>query len=145
MKNNHLRCNWNLEGAKRSTNRATKSKEKRYKKFGFVPISRDRKCHRYAQRRIACGGGCPCNKCNITQLRLSCRPQGVEELPSCNQCTRANGKECDRRRLCKGCINKKRPASLTLKTAFCPEHIRPQIHYLRWFFSCWTFGGRGTI
>lgn len=109
-KNNHLRCNWNLEGAKRSTNRTMKSealKQTRYEKLGFVPVSRDRKCHRCAQRRIACNGGHPCNKCNITQLRLSCRPQGVEELPSCNQCSHANGKECDRGRPCKGCISKR--------------------------------------
>jgi len=111
-KNSKLRCNWNLEKAKRSTIKKTRQeaeKQARYDRLGFVPVSRDRKCYRCAQRRIACDGRLPCNRCSISRLRRSCRLQGVEGLPACNRCRQARGKECDRGRPCKTCIDRKQP------------------------------------
>ncbi|KAF2175900.1 hypothetical protein K469DRAFT_683368 [Zopfia rhizophila CBS 207.26] len=106
----NLRCNWNLDGAKKSMARQRKreaEKQAKYEKLGFVPVARDQKCHRCARGRMACDGNHPCNKCNTTQLSISCRPQGVENLPSCNQCSYTGGNWCDRRRPCKKCINQK--------------------------------------
>ena len=111
-KNNNRRCNWNLEGAKRATVKKMESeakKQAKHEKLGFVPVSLDQKCSRCAQRRIACDGKHPCNKCNISRLRRSCRPQGVGGLPACNRCRQARGKECDRGQPCKTCIDSKNP------------------------------------
>ena len=110
LKNNTLRCNWDLEGAKRS-NAMTKAKEdakKRTKeRFGFSPVPQDKKCDRCARLRRACDGNCPCNNCNTIRLRNSCRPQGSNQLLPCVRCQTSNntGQQCDRGRPCKKCIS----------------------------------------
>lgn len=110
LKNNTLRCNWDLEGAKRS-NAMTKAKEdakKRTKeRFGFSPVPQDRKCDRCARLTKACDGKRPCNKCNTIRLRNSCRPQGSNQLPPCVRCQTSNntGQQCDLGRPCKKCIS----------------------------------------
>ena len=110
-KKKNIRCNWILDGAKKSMAQQDKreaKKQARQEEIGFVPVPRDQKCQRCAQKGIACDGGHPCNKCNTNLLRLSCRPQGVEELPSCTRCSHSSsGQRCDRGRPCKACINRK--------------------------------------
>jgi hypothetical protein len=107
----NIRCNWNLEGANTSTAWQDKRKAQqraRHEELGFVPVPRNQKCFRCTQNKIACNGEHPCNKCNTTLLSLPCRPQGVEELPSCIQCSSgSSGQRCDRGRPCKACINRK--------------------------------------
>ncbi|KGO69328.1 Integrase, catalytic core [Penicillium italicum] len=44
-----LNCNWNLDGAKKSTaqqKRRQAEKEEKHKKLGFAPVPRDQKCYR---------------------------------------------------------------------------------------------------
>lgn len=106
----NLNCNWNLDGVKRSTARQKKrqaEKEERHKKLGFVPVPRDQKCYRCAAKIMTCDGKIPCNKCNTLLQRLACRPQGVDDLPPCDQCRNGtrSGKNCDRGRPCKACIH----------------------------------------
>jgi hypothetical protein len=104
------RCSWSLDGAKKSMARQKRreaEKQAKHEKLGFVPVPRDQKCYRCAKRRMACDGRYPCNKCNTINLRLSCRPQEVEALPSCTPCSYTSGQKCDRGRPCKGCINRK--------------------------------------
>jgi hypothetical protein len=49
---------------------------------------------------MACDGKVPCNRCNTLLQRLSCRPQGVDDLPPCDQCRygsqSGSGRMCDR-------------------------------------------------
>ena len=99
-------CDWNLEGAKQS--RPTRNRTQgNAESIGSKPTPRDKKCYRCASKVLACDGKYPCNKCNTDLLRRSCRPQGVEKLPSCVKCTSTGGKACDRGRPCKACIAKK--------------------------------------
>lgn len=100
----------NRNGAKKSTARQDRrriEKEARYEKLGFVPVPREQKCYRCAARIKTCDGKIPCNQCETPQLRVTCRPQGLETLSSCNQCTYDRGRGCDRGRPCKGCIRRK--------------------------------------
>jgi len=107
-----IRCNWNLDGAKKSNAEQRRKEIKnrnRRDKYGFTPVPRDQKCYRCSTRGLACDGGQPCSRCNTTRLRSSCRPQGLEILPPCLRCrTHGGGKECDRGRPCKRCISQNR-------------------------------------
>ncbi|KAH6675104.1 hypothetical protein B0J14DRAFT_562118 [Halenospora varia] len=107
-KKDNIRCKWNLDGAKiwRSRQKEVK-KQARQDKLGFIPVPREQKCYRCAENVLACDGRYPCNRCNTKCLRRSCRPQGVETLPSCTQCIANSGKGCDRGRPCKRCIDRK--------------------------------------
>lgn len=81
----------------------------RKEKLGFIPVSREKKCYRCAWRGIACDGNYPCSRCDKESTRRSCRPQGVEDSPSCIQCcsgTSKAGRSCDRGKPCKRCISK---------------------------------------
>lgn len=106
-------CVWNLEGAKqRQYNEIRKAarKEAARERRGFDAVAREKKCYRCENKRIACDGKYPCNRCNTTRLRATCRPQGLEELPICNMCSVVNAR-CDRGRPCKRCVSKKTTCS----------------------------------
>jgi hypothetical protein len=113
LKKNKLRCNWDLEGAKRS-NAIIKAKEdarkRREEKLGFAPVPQDKKCDRCARQNTACDGKSPCIKCNNNiRLRNSCRPQGLGQESPCVRCQQfGSGRQCDRGRPCKRCISGKR-------------------------------------
>ena len=110
-KTKNVRCNWNLNGAKNSNSQQRSKDAKKsatQDRLGFTPVSQEQKCYRCAQRNIACDGKHPCVKCNTLLKRRSCRPQGREGLSSCNWCQRRSGRDCDRGRPCKSCVEQKR-------------------------------------
>lgn len=85
----NIRCNWNLDGARRFPVRQEEREaewEARNGKLGFVPVPRDKKCFTCAARIRACDGKIPCNRCNtsvpwIRKLLFSCNKM----LDCCNK------------------------------------------------------------
>ena len=145
----NLRCNWNLEKAKQSLaqrKRREAVKQARYQKLGFVPVPRDEKCYRCAEKRLACDGGRPCNKCDTSQLRLSCRPQGMEEVSSCAQCSYGSGKRCDGGRPCQKCIIRKSTCTYDVQNGLLSRsYLVPHAPFPKGFSSLGPFSGRGII
>ena len=112
-KSKNRKCRWDLDGARNSNARQKQKDAKELatqEKLGFKRVPRDRKCYRCAQRNIACDGRYPCVKCNTLLMRRSCRPQGMEQLAACNCClkTRDKGRNCDRGRPCRTCMEQTR-------------------------------------
>lgn len=73
----NLRCNWSLERARKSTARQERrkiEKQARHERLGFVPVPRDKKCYRCAERIMACDRKVPCNRCSESLQRVSYRP-----------------------------------------------------------------------
>lgn len=115
------KCRWDLDGAHNSNARQKQKDAKELatqEKLGFKRVPRDRKCYRCAQRNIACDGEYPCVKCNTLLTRRSCRPQGMEQLAACNCClrTRDKGRNCDRGRPCRSCMEQKRNCTYDAST-----------------------------
>ena len=112
-------CNWNLDGAKQSTakrERRGAERQARHEQLGFVPVPRAQKCYRCAERIMACDGKIPCNRCSESPKRISCRPQGTNNLHPCDQCSSGrSGRSCDRGRPCTACIKRKSTCSYTVQ------------------------------
>lgn len=106
-------CVWEPGESKRQKlleEQKTARKRASQKRLGFVAVPREQKCYRCENKRIACDGKQPCNKCNTKRLRTTCRPQGLEETPICVHCSTINA-HCDRGRPCKRCISRRRTCS----------------------------------
>lgn len=106
-----IRCDWNIEGANppSAPQRLKELREQSTReKLGFVPVPQHLKCYRCAKSIMKCDGKQPCSTCDTKSLRRSCRPQGVEQSPPCNRCSRSGGKNCDRGQPCKACSEQKR-------------------------------------
>lgn len=106
-------CIWDLKGVEKSKYNEDRKAERQkasQERLGFIAVPRGQKCYRCAKRGRACDGKQPCNKCNTKRLRITCRPQGLEQLPTCANCSLVNA-HCDRGRPCKRCLNQKRTCS----------------------------------